>query len=407
MPRKLIVFFIVIPMLLSAQDWPSWRGPLKNGTSAETNWNPNALDRPPKILWHVQVGGGFGAPAVQGEFVYVTGSPSKGTDEVICLDRQSGNIIWKRRYECPCPNGCFESYLGPRTTPVFDEGRLYTLSHQGQLFCLNAVDGSIHWKTDLVLDYDSECPKYGFTGSPIVHKDLLILNASKGGMALDKKTGDLVWSSESGRGSYSTPVIFDWENRDAVMIFAKQRVVCRDAESGKRNWEFDWPFVRNDGAASADPVIWGNRCFISSAYRKGAAVYEFQNNRPKQIWFNREIRNEFGTSILHNGVLYASDGDTRHATAYLKCVDFETGEILWSLDTGHCSFIMVDEKLIVLNQWGKLSILNVNRTKHEVLSEANVVETTRQNRCWTAPVFAGGCVFVRTYKGDLVCINLR
>ncbi|MFC2157828.1 hypothetical protein ACFLT9_08330, partial [Acidobacteriota bacterium] len=151
----------------------------------------------------------------------------------------------------------------------------------------------------------------------------------------------------------------------------------------------------------------GDRLFLSTAYRNGAAVIQFTDNKPQQVWFKKDIQDEFGSPIYFNGYLYVPHGDTRHRTAYLKCINFDTGEEKWSRDTGHCSLILVDGKFILLNQWGELLIMEADEKGCRDISRATVVETNSQVRCWTAPVLSNGKIYVRTCVGDLLCVNVQ
>lgn len=402
----LFLLYLLLSPGFGAADWPQWRGPSRNGISHETGWNPYALENGAKILWKSQVGHGYGTVAVVGNRIFVMGSIKDSKDDVYCLDKDTGEEIWRFVYDCPNPNGCFESYKGPRSTPVWDESGLFVLSHQGLLHCLDAENGRILWKKDLENAFGAACPKYGFTGSPVIEGEYLVLNACKSGLVLDKRTGQKIWSSEKGRGSYSTPVIFSQDRKRYVLFFAYQRLVCRLLETGEECWHHPWPYVNNDGAASADPVVIGKEVFVSSAYRKGAGVIAFDAAPPEQCWFNRDVQNEFGSSIYADGCLFAPHGDTRHPTAYLRCVEWETGQILWSRDTGHCSLIRVDGKFIVLNQWGVLTVMQADREGYRDYSQAKVMETSRENRCWPAPVMAGGRIYIRSTAGNLVCVDM-
>ena len=169
-------------------------------------------------------------------------------------------------------------------------------------------------------------------------------------------------------------------------------------------WHFPWVF--DDGADSPDPVVVGKRVFISTAYRNGASVVDFSNNEPKQLWFRKDIQDEFGSSIYINGYLYIPHGDTRHRTAYLKCVDFNTGDVMWTRDTGHCSIIYANGKFILLNQWGELTIMEASEKGYNDLSKAKIVHTSSRIRCWTAPILSNGKIFVRTNEGDVVCVDV-
>ena len=388
--------FFIVP--LKADDWPFWRGPNRNGISHEKDWNPKALEGGAKILWRTKVGNGYSAVSVKDGYLYTMGH-ADDKDIVYCLMEETGEEVWRFVYDCPV-----KSYPGSFSTPVTDGRHVYTVSRNGDVYCIEAKTGKKRWFVNITEKFEAEKPKYGFSGSPVIEDDRLILNGCKNGIALDRHTGEKIWASPPGRSGYATPVIYTYEGKKCVAVFSHRCLNGVDLETGELLWHFPWVF--NDGADSPDPVVVENRVFISTAYRNGATVVDFTDNQAKQCWFKKDIQDEFGSSLYLDGVLYVPHGDTRHRTAYLKCIDFDTGEELWTRDTGHCSLIYADGKFIMLNQWGELTIMEASENGYKDLCKAKVVQTSSSVRCWTAPVLANGHIYIRTNTGDIVCVDV-
>jgi len=391
----LLCFFM---MESQADDWTKWRGPTRNGISKETGWDPYALADGAKILWKTNIGGGYSSITVQGNNLYSMGNVND-KDFVRCLNVETGEKIWQFNY-----NYEVKGFQGPFSTPVIDGNRIYTISRKGHLYCLNKKTGSKIWFKDITKGTGIIKPKYGFSGSPVIEDDLLILNAGGHGLALDKITGKKIWTSPSGCGGYATPVLYEYKGEKCLVIYSHKSVHGVNIRTGAELWYFPWKFP--DGASSPDPVVIGSRVFIASAYRNGGKVIDFTNNDTKEIWYDKKMLNEFGTSIYLDGYLYVPVGDTRYTTSYLNCIKFETGEEMWTRDTGHCSLICVDGKFIVLNQWGELYIMKCSNNGWEDLSRAKICETSKTVRCWTAPVFSNGRIYVRNSAGDLICVDM-
>ena len=387
-----------LPFDVTANDWPYWRGPNRNGISNEQGWNPKALEGGANVLWQTKLAAGYSAVAIKDGYLYTLGN-SEGRDIVYCLKVDSAEEVWRFAYDCPV-----KSFLGSFSTPIIDSGCVFVSSRNGDVHCLEALTGKMKWRVNITREFGADRPKYGHSASPVVHGNSLILNACLHGVALDKRTGRKIWASPSGRCGYASPVIYEYRGRRCAAIFSYRRLNGVDLETGELLWSFPWVFP--DGADSPDPVVVGDRIFISTAYRNGASVIQFTDNEPRQVWFKKDIQDEFGSPIYRDGYLYVPHGDTRHRTAYLKCIEFDTGKELWSRDTGHCSLIQVDGKFIVLNQWGKLLIMEADEEGCRDFSQATVVETNGQVRCWTAPVFSNGRVYIRTCAGDIVCVDL-
>lgn len=399
-----LLFTVIIwlfPDTAEADDWPRWRGPRGNSISNEKGWNPNALDGGAKILWKINVGKGYSSVSVKSGYLYTMGNIDD-KDIVYCLNAKTGEEVWRFAYDAPVKN-----WGGPFSTPLIDGGHVYTLSRKGDLYCLFSGNGQKRWSADITsTEYGATKPKYGFSSSPVIDGNKIILNACKHGLAVDKNTGKKIWASPPGKCGYATPVFYTFKGKKCAAIFAHRRINGVDLETGELLWDFPWIF--NDGADAPDPVVVGNRVFISTAYGNGGTMLEFTSNnkRANQHWFRKDLQNEFGSSIYIDGYLYVPQGDTRHSTAYLKCVNFDTGKDMWTRDTGHCSLIYVDGKFIVLNQWGELLFMEASEKGYKDLSRAKVIQTSSKVRCWTAPVLADGSIYIRTNTGDLVCVDV-
>jgi len=181
----------------SADDWPQWRGPNHNGISAETRWRDRWDPNGPPILWKAKVGTGFSSFAAASGRVYTMGH-LENQDAVFCFDAATGKEIWRHSYFADLGDKYFDG--GTTGTPTVDGGRVFTFSRWGDLFCLDAASGKVIWSRNIQKDAHARVPTWGFSGSPIVHENLLMLNAGEAGMALNKGTGQTIWQSANKEG---------------------------------------------------------------------------------------------------------------------------------------------------------------------------------------------------------------
>jgi len=130
----------------SAVDWPRWRGPDLNGVSPEKGWQTQWPSGGPKQLWKASVGTGFSSFSVSDGRVYTMGNTTN-TDWVFCLEAKTGKVVWGHSYPCPLAANNFEG--GPCATPTVADGRVYTFSRKGDLFCLDAAKGTVIWSKNL------------------------------------------------------------------------------------------------------------------------------------------------------------------------------------------------------------------------------------------------------------------
>jgi outer membrane protein assembly factor BamB len=236
-----LLFMLLFIVSANAADWPRWRGPNGDGISTETDWDPAALAKGPKILWKTNVGFGMSNVSIQGKYLYTLGSDLKN-DTVFCLDAETGKEIWKYSYKYASAGlGQLGGY-SPQATPTVDGDSVYSLSQAGHLCCLDARKGKVRWYKHLVEDYKVVRPFYGFAGSPVVEGDLLLINGNSYGIALEKKTGKPVWFSppvdyrEKGMNStgseYSTPIVYTLNSKRYAAMLSGYGLYSADVATG-------------------------------------------------------------------------------------------------------------------------------------------------------------------------------
>ncbi len=195
-----------------ADDWPQWLGPKRDAIWRETGILDKFPAGGPKVLWRKPVGPGYTGPAVAKGRVYVMDrvrpgdgekkqpvyKPGPGKERVLCLSAKDGSLIWKHEYEAPYIKMGYPS--GPRTTPLVEGDRVYTLGAAGHLFCLDADTGKVIWAKDFQKDLKAPQPFWGWAGHPLIEGDRLICTVGGPGqaaVAFDKRTGKELWKALS------------------------------------------------------------------------------------------------------------------------------------------------------------------------------------------------------------------
>jgi outer membrane protein assembly factor BamB len=376
----------------AAADWPNYRGPDHNGISKETGWTAQWPANGPKPVWKAKVGKGFASLAVASGRVYTTGN-ADDTDTIFCFDAKTGAEVWKHSYPAPLDAKYYQG--GTSATPTVDGDRVYAFSKRGTAFCLDAAKGTVLWSKDLAGELKAEFPAWHFAGSVLIEGDLALFNIGSAGAALDKKTGKVVWSSGTEASGYSTPVPFAAGNERAVMLAIKQDVIAVKVKDGAELWRFPWKTQYDVNAA--DPILNGNKVFISSGYNRGAGVFDVSEKPAKQVWENKSLRTHMSTAVLWKDHLYGIDENQ------LRCVVFETGEVKWTdKASGKGALMMADGKLIVLSEAGELIVAEASPAGFKPLSRAQVLGKT----CWAAPVLANGKIYARNGGGDVACVDV-
>lgn len=372
-----------------ANDWPHWRGPDYNGISTETGWNPQTLNEK-KILWDAELGIGYSAVSVADGKVYTMGNIDKKTDVVYCFDAKTGKELWRYEYAEDLNPKYYEG--GCSATPTVSDGKVYTVSKTAKIFCLDANTGDVIWKKQPPYD----APTWGFATSALVLGDKVIFNMGKSGMALNKMTGDVIWKSDNGKCGYATPVPFKQGETEMVAIFGENTIMGVNAATGELRWSYPWK-TQNDVNA-ADPIIFDNKVFITSGYGHGAALVDFSTSEPTKIWENKNMRDQMSGPVLIDGYLYGFDD------SQLACLDWKTGEQKWTeTKPRKGALTAAGDKLIVIGETGTLMIVKATPEGYQELASAEVLSGSR---CWSTPVLANGCIYVRNVAGHLVCVDV-
>ena len=380
-----------------AENWLQWRGPDRHGNVSTPRFNPAAIKTGPKVRWRAELGKGWSAVAVAGPYVYSMGNIDE-QDIVYCLREDNGKEVWRHTYPCKGKN-----YPGPRATPCVVDGApptVYTLSRDGHIFALNAKTGEVIWQRNAAEEFGAKFPTWGIAGSPVVEDGVLLLNVASYGVALDPKTGKTIWKSPPAIGGYSTPVVATIGGVKTVVVFGEVDVFGVDFKTGKKRFSYPWKTKYHINAA--DPIVKGNLLFISSGYERGCTLLDVSGSKPVPVWENKELKNQFSTSILQGDYLYGVDGNNKRGQ--MACINITTGKLAWRENIKFGSLIAVEDELVYFNERGSLYVVKATPSKYTQVAEANGL---LKNTCWTPPVLCRGALYLRNDRGSLISLDVK
>ena len=381
-----------------AADWPHWRGAAVTGISSEEV--PSAFPGTgPKVLWKAQVGIGFSSFAVADGRV-VTMGWGDDKDTVACLDAATGKDIWRYSYEAEALDHYYEG--GPSATPAIDGDTVFTLCKWGEVFCFDVKSGKVLWTKNYSKDLDIPGSEWGFSGSPLIKGTTLYLNIGSHGLAVEKGTGKVIWSSDkSVETGYCTPTLAKIGAQEVLLVANTKAYLALDPTTGKELWNIPWG--TRYGINAADPIVSGSQLFISTGYGKGAALLDVGGTEPKQVYQSREMRTQMNPCVLIDGFLYGIDGDENSKTN-LKCMELATGKVKWQEPTQKSgSVVAAKDKLILLSGSGELTVAKASPEGFDALATAQILS----GKCWSVPVLANGRLYARNAAGDVVCLEMK
>lgn len=396
----LVSLFLLITSSVNtrADNWPCWRGPEFSGISREPDWLSEWPKEGPPLAWKTSVGTGFSSVVVSENHLFTIGNRDN-QDTVYCLNASTGAELWRYSYDSDLGDKFFEG--GPTSTPTVDGDSVYTLGRWGLLICFEKTTGKVIWSKNVHEETSVRIPGWGFASSPRIQGNFLLLNVGEAGMAVDKRDGLIIWQSANQDAGYSSAVPFQNAGEWHVALGSGKSFLAVNLRTGVELWRHRW--LTRYGVNSADPIVKGNRVFISSGYGKGAALLEMQSDTIHIVWQNKNMRNQLNSSLLIDGHLYGFDGDAGSASS-LRCISWDTGEIAWTADSiGTGGLMAAAGKLIVLSDKGELLIADASPHAFHPTARSQVLG----GKCWTTPVLANGRIYCRNAAGDLVCVSVQ
>ena len=427
-----------LPQGAVTHDWTSFLGPSHNAVSTETRLSRTL---PPPLVWEFAKGTGYATPAVAGDRLLFL---HRLADEEIveCLHAETGASRWQLRYTT-----AFEDRYGynngPRSSPVIDGDRVFTVGAEGKLHCLELGSGRIVWKRDLRAEYRVPQDFFGTASTPLVEERLLIVNVGAPGgpcvAGLDKATGREVWRAGNRWGpSYASPVPAVVHGKRRVFVFAGGEsapptggLMSIDPATGHVDFEFPWRSRTHESVNASCPVVFDNKVFISASYRTGSALVEVRPDFTHRVaWTTQDFALHFNTAIYRDGYLYGFDG-RNEPDASLACVDAASGRVVWReipewtetfevrgrpqeqlLGTYRGSLLAADGQFLCLGELGHLLWMELTPKGYKQVSRSWLFPARES---WALPVLSRGLLYVVQNTRDvirgtgprLLCYDLR
>ncbi len=389
----------VLPSQLADGDWPAFRGPARDGCVSDpaATLSPG---QPPRELWQHPVGPAWSSFAAVGDYLF-TQEQHAGKELVTCYHAATGKRVWVNQVDARFEDSMG---LGPRATPAYDRGRLYTQGCTGILQCLDASTGRTLWKRDLTQETGGRTPHYGFCSSPLVVGDLVIQTSSssagKSLLAFRRESGELAWAAGHGEAGYSSPHYAVLEGVPQILMVSSGGLQAFDAESGAPLWKHDWK-VENFHRCIQPLVFGGNRVLLCATANVGSRLFQVSRKgtawEVAEVWFSKAFRPYFNDGVYHKGFCYGFDGER------LVCLDMKTGERRWEGPRygGQLLLVPRSDMLLVLTEKGRAVYVPA---RPERFSEAASFQALG-GKTWNHPVIARGKLYVRN-AGTAACYEL-
>lgn len=379
----------------TAIEWPGFRGANRDGIihgiQIKTNWSV----APPVMMWRKPIGPGCSSFAVHGNIFYT--QEQRGEEEMVsCYNLTTGQPLWKhsdkiRFYEA-------HAGPGPRSTPTLVGNRVYTLGATGILNVLDASSGAVIWSRNAASDAKVKVLQWGFTGSPLVYGDKVIVALSGKLAAYDTASGKPKWFSTDGGDSYSSPHLATIDGVSQVLLMSKSGAQSIDPTTGEQLWKYSWPLtydrilqpaeIKTGDFLFANETVGLSRVTVSNIQGKWTV---------KKLWTSEEMKLYFNDFIIHKGHAYGFDGPS------IACIDIKDGKRNWKGDRyrGWLLLLANQDLLIVLSEKGDLALVQATSEKFKEVARIPAIK----GKTWNHPVLVGDVLLARNAE-EMVAFKL-
>jgi len=413
-----------------ADDWPEWRGVGRVGVWNETGI-VETLPAMLPIAWRVPVNKGYAGPAVANGRVFVTDARrSKGdivVERILALDETTGKTLWTKEWETDYSPMVDTWANGPAATPTIDGERVYVLGRMGDLFAMNAADGTILWQHNYEKDFGTIIPLYGTPSAPIVDGERLITlvggTDNSNYIAFNKLTGAVIWRSRSAdpEPGYSQPTLIEAGGARQLIAWDPNAISALDPATGELLWEV--PFTVQLALTIATPVKSGPYLFVATHY-SGARMLKLDDKKPAAtlLWSN-DTRNEdtinpsTATPVIDGNYVY---GLSNYGT--LRCLELATGKVVWETQAltkervlyASAYFVKNGDRYFINNDRGELVIAKLSPKGYEEISRTTLITPThpqiRRREAgvvahWSQPAYANKHLITRN-DNEIIRVSL-
>ncbi len=366
-------------------DWPGFRGAERNGIVLGTRIKSDWTTAPPVELWRRPIGPGWSSFAVHGDLVYT--QEQRGNEEVVaCYNLTSGKPVW--RHSDTARFWESNAGAGPRGTPTLSNGRVYTLGATGILNVLDAGDGAVKWSRNAASDTKAKLPGWGFSSSPLVVDDKVIVATAGKLVAYDIATGEPRWFGPDGGAGYSSPQLSTINGVQQILLVGGTGVTSFAPNDGKVLWQHKWegvPIVQPAVMSDGDVLVSVSE---SSGTRSLAVSQGPSGWNVQERWTTEELNPYFNDIVVRDGYAYGFDWNK------LSCIDLKNGTRKWKGGQyGHGQIILLNDQniLLVMTELGDVALVKADPNQFTELARVPAIK----GKTWNHPVLVRDILLVR------------
>jgi outer membrane protein assembly factor BamB len=378
-----------LPVAAAPAEWPGFRGPARDGVIAGVRLATDWAKSPPVELWRRPIGPGWSSFAVRGDLLYT--QEQRGDDEIVaCYRVSTGEPVWQHRDAARFSESV--GGPGPRGTPALSNGRVYTLGATGILNALDAANGAVVWSHNAADDTGAKNPGWGFTSSPLVVNDLVVVATSGRLVAYDAATGHRRWLGPTGGAGYSSPHLITIDGVSQIVLLRGARTTSVSPADGTLLWEYVWQpsasIVQPALAENGDLLIVSADTVGGVGIRRVAVAQKPKGWSFEERWTSRGLKPYYNDFVVHEGHAFGFDG------SILACIDLADGSRKWKGGRyGHGQLVLLPDQdlLLVVSEEGEVALVNATPDQFTEVARFKAIE----GKTWNHPAMVRDILLVR------------
>jgi outer membrane protein assembly factor BamB len=376
----------------ASPDWPQWRGPNRDGVLAsfvEPKTWPETLTQ----KWKLTVGVGYATPVLIGTRLYMF-ARQDANEVMMAIDADTGKIAWQAGYPAPVRINPVAARHGegPKSTPAFANGKLYTLGMGGIVTAWDASTGKVLWQKEAA----AVLPSFGTAQSPIVDRGLVILHVggnNNGALsAFDANTGEVKWAWTGDGPAYGSPVLAEFGGVRQVIVMAQKTLVGVSAATGELLWQR--PLTSPSAQNSITPIVYGQTVIVSALQNPVTAFTVTKSGAQwttEDVWVNQDASLYMSNAVVVGNALF---GFSNRNGGQFFCVDARTGKTLWMGEPRqgtNAAITGAGNLVFLLKESGELIVARSSVAGFEPVHRYTVADSAT----WAQPAMSGHRLFVK------------